>query len=92
MSFSRLTVLDSPDNSDATATRNAWVGFDAICGGLPAGTKRVVAGDALNSFVYLKISQTTPPCGVRMPFGLPPLSVANQMTIFDWIQQGALDN
>ena len=78
--------------TDAAATLTAWVGVNAICAGLPGGTQRVVAGDALTSFVYQKISQTTPPCGSRMPFGLAPLSVADQMTIFDWINQGALDN
>ena len=78
--------------TDATATRNAWLGIDAICAGLPAGTKRVVAGNALASFVYNKISQTTPQCGVRMPKNAAALPVAQQMLFFDWINQGALDN
>jgi len=77
---------------------NKWVNVNADGGAGPPQMcqasllKRVLPGDPANSLVYLKISQTTPPCGVQMPEGLPPLSAAQQQLFFDWITQGALDN
>lgn len=53
---------------------------------------RVVPGNADQSLLYLKISQSTPPVGSQMPLGQPPLSLEEQQKIRDWINQGALDN
>jgi len=77
---------------------NKWVGQPANTGAGPpqmcqaSGLIRVVAGSPSTSLVYLKISQTTPPCGVRMPEGLAPLSTAQIQLFFDWITQGANNN
>lgn len=53
---------------------------------------RVVPGNADQSLLYLKISQTNPPIGAQMPFGQSPLPLEEQQKIRDWINQGALDN
>jgi hypothetical protein len=50
---------------------------------------RVVPGNASGSLLFQKISQTTPPCGVRMPLGGPPLSSALVTLVEDWINAGA---
>ena len=42
------------------------------------------------SVLYLKVNGIT--CGLQMPLGLPPLSVADQNTLRDWIDEGALNN
>jgi len=57
-----------------------------------AGMLRVDPGNPANSFLWDKINSAVPTAGVQMPFGLPPLSAANQDIIFDWITEGALDN
>jgi hypothetical protein len=84
--------------SASDVVTNKWVNINADGGAGPpqmcqASTlKRVLPGDPANSLVYLKISMTTPPCGVQMPEGLPPLSSAQIQLFFDWITQGALNN
>jgi hypothetical protein len=80
--------------TDADTTRSAWVNVDPICSGgsIPPGAKRVVPGDASQSFVYNKISQAVPWCGDRMPRGRPALASSDIQLFFDWIEQGALDN
>jgi len=72
----------------------SWVGAASQCAtaaGAGFGT-RVVAGDASTSFLWNKISASIPACGSQMPFGLPPLSSSDQDVIFDWIEEGALNN
>lgn len=54
-----------------------------------AGFTRVVPGDPLGSLLLLKINCDEPGLGVRMPFGGPNLSLAQQALIFDWINAGA---
>jgi len=79
--------------SSATQTYTNWVNVNAVCVGLPAGTKRVLPSNGAASFVYQKVSMNPPPCGSRMPFDGPPfLSAAQQQTIRDWIDEGALNN
>ena len=53
---------------------------------------RVVAGSAATSILWEKVSETSPPCGSRMPLGDPPLAQADQDLIKDWINAGALNN
>jgi hypothetical protein len=56
-------------------------------------TKRVVAGDAAKSKIYVKVSAgaaTIPGCGNRMPNpGTTPLPAADIKAIGDWINAGA---
>jgi hypothetical protein len=65
------------------------------CGG--SGLIRVVAGDSAKSLMYLKVSESTPPCGAQMPFGCPMgghtcLDATETATIASWINAGALNN
>ena len=53
---------------------------------------RVYPGNAMMSYMYLKISETTPPAGVRMPADGDYLDQTDIDTIMDWINQGALNN
>jgi hypothetical protein len=66
---------------------------------------RVVPGDPDQSLLYLKVSQTMPPCGARMPanpttlltkgtseFSGTPLPDDQQQLIADWIANGAKDD
>lgn len=50
--------------------------------------KRVLAGDADNSFLYMKVSGN-PVAGNQMPLGQTPLSADAQQLIKDWINEGA---
>jgi hypothetical protein len=79
------------DLSTKAAAHAALVGIDAggaRCGA--SGTKRVVAGDAQKSLLFLKVSPA-PPCGGRMPAGqgAQPLSQGEIDTIASWINAGA---
>lgn len=80
--------------TDAAATRLAWIDVAPSCTGgtFPPGAKRVVPSNPDLSFVYNKISEPAPWCGVRMPQGQPALSNAQIQLFFDWIAQGALNN
>ncbi|HEY3227401.1 MAG TPA: Ig-like domain-containing protein [Planctomycetota bacterium] len=93
-------ATQAPDFINMNYTTDAlnytsWVNAASQCAGV-AGTAqwgtRVVPGDASTSFLWNKISEPTPACGVRMPFGQTPLSAGNQDIIFDWIEEGALNN
>ena len=53
------------------------------------GRMRVVPSDGVASFLFEKVNTDTPQCGTRMPQGGPPLSTVEQMTLMDWIDQGA---
>lgn len=69
------------------------VGVDAMgpaCGA--TDFVRVVPGDAAMSLLYLKASETTPPCGARMPLTGEPLSAEEQALVASWINAGAQDN
>lgn len=52
---------------------------------------RVKPGDPAESYLYLKISETRPPVGARMPRSGPPLTNDEITTIQAWIAQGAHD-
>lgn len=53
----------------------------------------IVPNDAAGSFLYQKISQTTPLCGDRMPRSGPPYwDAANIQMVADWINAGAQNN
>ena len=59
-------------------------------GETPACTgDRVVPNEPSASLLYLKVSESSPPCGARMPLGGTPLSAAEQTLIKDWITAGA---
>ena len=51
----------------------------------------IVPGDPDNSFLLQKLGPT-PPIGVRMPNGLPPLSDAQIALVRTWILEGAYDD
>jgi hypothetical protein len=53
---------------------------------------RVYPGDATMSYMYLKISEATPPEGVRMPADGDYLDQTDIDTIMNWINQGAQNN
>jgi hypothetical protein len=80
--------------TDAAATRLAWIDVAPSCTGgtFPPEAKRVVPSNPGLSFVYNKISEQVPWCGVRMPQGQPALSNAQIQLFYDWIAQGTLDN
>jgi hypothetical protein len=78
------------DLSSRVVAYRALVGVEASgpsCGS--SDEIRVVPGDASGSLLFQKISQTTPPCGVRMPLGGAPLSSALVTLVEDWINAGA---
>ena len=75
--------------TDSSSLWNAWVRINARCN---PNLFRVLPGDSAMSFVFDKISQPTPICGQRMPLEGPMLDPAEQATIRDWIDQGALHN
>ena len=56
--------------------------------------RHVVPGFADSSALYLVVTPRYAEAGIleRMPFGRTPLSVADQNTIRDWINQGGRDN
>lgn len=49
----------------------------------------VVPGQPLDSVIFEKINCDNPDSGNRMPNGRPPLPLAEQALIFDWIMLGA---
>lgn len=53
---------------------------------------RIAPGDTVNSLLFRKITENTPPVGSRMPDGRPPLSATDIATIRDWILSGAPNN
>jgi len=54
--------------------------------------KRVLPGDAANSYLVIKIEQTNPPFGTRMPQGRSPLSSVQITNIKNWVDRGAKNN
>lgn len=50
---------------------------------------RVLPGEPLASSLFLKVNCDNPGFGSRMPLGRPPLPLAEQALIFDWIAAGA---
>jgi hypothetical protein len=61
-----------------------------------SGLTRVVPGSPSKSLLYLKISESAPPCGVEMPDYCPRLepclSAADQAEVEAWIMGGALND
>ncbi len=50
---------------------------------------RVRPGQPLASALFLKLNCEEPGFGVRMPSGRPPIPLAEQALVFDWIAAGA---
>lgn len=80
-------------------THAVLVGVDAMgtgCG--TSGMKRIVAGSAVTSLIYLKpkakADGVAAPCGEPMPFGSTrdPLSAAELEYLRLWIEGGAADD
>ncbi|WP_196137684.1 Calx-beta domain-containing protein [Aliikangiella sp. G2MR2-5] len=69
---------------DAATSELELVNVDSELAGCTL--KRVSPGDAANSVLYDKISNTNPQCGAAMPLGGPQISTADQETIFNWIE------
>jgi hypothetical protein len=58
-----------------------------------AGRTRIVANDTTLSFIYEKIRNATPSCGVYMPPSPSVVMSARQINLVrDWILQGAPNN
>lgn len=53
------------------------------------GGIRVIPGNPLASVLFQKINCDNPDSGNRMPNGRPPLPLAEQALIYDWIMLGA---
>ena len=62
-------------------------GIDAIYKIVPAV---IEPGRPRGSLLFLKINCDAPPVGQRMPLGGLPLTLDEQILVFDWIAQGAL--
>jgi hypothetical protein len=84
-----------------------WSLVDQLCAGAACsgmGYRRVIPGDPVDSMLYEKVSQKTPPCGVQMPasvsalqegtpqFSGTALSKDQQSLIYNWILEGAQNN
>jgi len=85
-----------------------WSLVDQLCAGAACsgnGNRRVVPGDPADSIMYLKVSESAPPCGAQMPadtatlrqsgstvFSGTALTTAQQTLIYNWIYEGAQDN
>jgi hypothetical protein len=81
------------DFSSQARAYAALVGVKASgpsCG--TSGETRVVPGNASQSLIFQKVTESTPPCGSQMPLGGPPLSGAQTTLIEDWINAGALND
>jgi hypothetical protein len=84
-----------------------WSLVGQPCGGTSCSQEgtRVVPGHPETSIMYLKVSETSPPCGSQMPadpvaltaqgtsvFSGTALPAEQQQLIHDWIQAGAQNN
>jgi hypothetical protein len=81
------------DFSSQSAAYAALVGVKGSgpsCGS--SGETRVVPGRSSESLLFQKVSETSPPCGARMPLGGPALSSAQTTLIEEWINAGALND
>ena len=66
--------------------------FDALVGVDSCeapGTPRVTPGDRAASYLYQKLSQSTPSAGVQMPMNGTPLATELQEAVGTWIDEGA---
>ena len=75
--------------TDAASLYNEWVRIFSQCN---PNLFRVYPGRSDLSFVFDKINHAAPLCGQRMPLLGAPLEDAEQETIRQWIDQGALHN
>jgi hypothetical protein len=100
----------TPGNSGldmSSQVRAYWFLFDRPCSGTSCNQlgMRVVPGDPGSSMLYLKVSESTPPCPSQMPadvnlfltqgnsvFSGTALPQDQQQLISDWIQDGAQNN
>jgi hypothetical protein len=66
-------------------------GATSGCPQLDASKARVVPGKPLNSLIYIKMSETSPPagCGAHMPSMGNTVPANQQQIIYDWIMAGA---
>ena len=94
--FSSSCALSGCHNAGAASgldlrTGQAYAQLVGISSSQDPLRKRIVAGDAQNSYLVIKIEgrQTT---GSRMPLGRAPLSTEEIGTIRNWILLGAGDN
>lgn len=75
-------------DSNSLATYNNLVNVMSSC-----GNDYIEPGNPALSFLYEKVSQTTPSCGLRMPQNGPPyLSAGKIALIQSWILSGAPNN
>lgn len=87
------TLTGNLDLSTQAMAYEHLVGVDAMgpaCGS--TDFVRVVPGEPGMSLLFLKVSETTPPCGARMPLIGEHLSAAEQALVAAWIEAGAQDN
>jgi hypothetical protein len=65
-----------------TNLQEQLVGADAV---VCPGWKRVVPGSPETSFLWNKLTQHTPSCGIRMPWGIEPLPRHALDCVLSWI-------
>ena len=93
-------IATGPDDFlDMSTQANAYKNLVGVKADGPAcktsGLTRVVPGNASQSLMYEKVSESTPPCGKQMPYGCSGtscLSASEQAEIEDWINAGAMNN
>ncbi len=95
--FSGNCALSGCHNSTAQAGMNlsqgqAYANIVDVDSTQDPSKKRVAPGDAVNSYLVIKIEQTNPPVGTRMPQGRSPLSSVRIQNIKNWVNRGAKDN
>jgi hypothetical protein len=85
----------NPNSDDPFAILESGLTIDGYAslraGGYEAGTDIVVDGNACESVMLQKLSET-PPFGERMPLMGPYLSAEQRRVISDWIVEGAREN
>jgi hypothetical protein len=93
--FSGCHAGASPAQGLDLSAGHAYGDLVNVASGECALFKRVLPGQPTTSYVVFKIAGAPQPCfsGSQMPSGgRPPLAVAEQDTISNWILQGALNN
>lgn len=85
------TAVPNQDFTSAATAYTTTVNIAPTCAGATQSV-RVNPGDSADSFLYNKISQPVPSCGVRMPKDQAPLPAAEIQLFQDWIDQGAMNN
>jgi hypothetical protein len=83
-------LLDMSTQASAYKNLVNVAAMDTAC--VATNLKRVDPGMPEMSLTFLKVSETKPPCGGRMPLETAPLSAAEIDEIQAWVMAGAMNN